>query len=144
MTININKEKGELTISCATKSDLLPNTILNTLFSMKNKLEYELPKDGIQRKHQCLMTPAVKKSLIQANKRAKRYGKDAPVIARFDEYGRVLPDSIQIDHIEGITVVIVDPKKVGEFYFALHTVKGKYDDLLSKYNYDEIMKDLPF
>ena len=48
---------------------------------------------------ECKMTPNVKTNLINAYRRVNMYGKKTPFIARFDEYGRRLPDEVKIDTI---------------------------------------------
>ena len=109
-------------VTCRDKDNLSAENILKNLSAIKGKLMLDIAPIHI--KHiECYMTPTVKDNIVKASKRLKMYGKKRPIIARFDEYGRRLPDEITIDTMEGMTVHIVDPESYGEFYFALRAVE---------------------
>ena len=61
----------------------------------------------------------IRKNIINASKKLKMYGKDMPIIARFDEYGNELPSEIRLCGESGITLVILDPEVNGKLYLEL-------------------------
>ena len=71
------------------------------------------------------MTPETKQHIILAGKRLAMFGKKKPIIANFDEFGRRLPDVLNV--IEGVKIIIekddIGPG-VGNNYLCL---KGVYD-----------------
>ena len=89
---------------------------------------------------ECKMTPAVKENIIKAYKKLEMYGKKTPFVARFDEYGRRLPDEIKIDVMRGMTIKIVNPDDYNPYYIEF---EGKVHDPMMykpdwdyKYDYD--------
>lgn len=106
---------------CCDKIDLSPEYILKNLSIFKGKLMLDIAPIDVY-KFECYITPVVKDNLIRASKRLEMYGKKRPYIARFDDYGRRLPDEITIDSSKGITLHIIDPADYGEFYFALKVI----------------------
>jgi hypothetical protein len=126
-TMNITPEGKEYAVSCHNKDDLSVERILKTLSALKGQLMLECAP--IRVKYiECKMSPAVRKNLIQASRRLAMYGKERPFIARFDEYGRRLPDEIKIETMEGVKIQIIDPTEYdeNELYLALRGVVDNY------------------
>ena len=82
--VNVENSKGKYVCCVKNTPDLLPERILVTLSAIKGRLMMEVAPIHIK-EFQCSMTPAVRKNIIQASKRARMYGKKMPIIARFDE-----------------------------------------------------------
>lgn len=118
----VSSKPGEHIMVCQNKDDLVPDNILVTLSAVKGRLMFDIAPIHIKEMI-CSMTPQVKANLITAGKRLKMYGKKAPIVPNFDEYGRRLPDIIEIGDSKGITVNIVDPKDHGELYFELKAIE---------------------
>lgn len=121
-TVNVHKLEthipGERAVVCKDYEDLSTEHILTTLSVIKGKLMLDLMPYRIK-KMECSITPEVKKNIINASKRLKMYGKDRPLVVHFDEWGNKLPDEITIGSHSGITLKIVNPDDVGDFYFEL-------------------------
>jgi hypothetical protein len=118
--VKINLEHFKDKYVCYIKdSDVLsPENVLMTLSAIKGRLMMEISPIHVK-EFQCSMTPAVRKNIIQASKKLAMYGKRMPIIARFDEFGRPLPDKIEINNSDGILLKILDPEDVGELYLEL-------------------------
>lgn len=116
-------------VACHNHSDLSPERILKSLSIMKSKLMMECMPIRVE-KIECKMSPMVKKNIISAYRKVSMYGKKTPFVACFDDYGRRLPDEIQIDTIRGMDLKIVDPKIYGENYLVFETIipRCKKDD----------------
>lgn len=143
--IHSKKANGNYIVYCENEKDLSSGNILLTLSALKGKLIYDTIPIHIQNL-ECKMTPAVKQQLIDANKRLKRYGKKLPIVPSFDEYGRRLPDEIEIGDHRGIQISIVDPAYKGHLYLEL--IVKEFDSMpyvsapsWSTYKYED---DVPF
>jgi len=110
--------KGLHIICCEDERDLAEEWVLKTLSAIKGKMMLDVAPIHIQ-KLECRMTPLVRKNIINASKKLKMYGKDMPIIARFDEYGNELPSEIRLCGESGITLVILDPEVNGKLYLEL-------------------------
>lgn len=108
-------------VACHNYSDLSPERILKSLSIMKSKLMMECMPVRIE-KIECKMSPMVKTNIINAYRKVSMYGKKTPFVACFDDYGRRLPDEIQIDTIRGMDLKIVDPKIYGDNYLVFETI----------------------
>ena len=113
---------GEHIVACNNKYDLTIDRILKTLSAVKGKLMLDVAPIHIK-EIQCKMTPAVRKNIIAASKKLRMYGKKPPIIVRFDEYGNRLPDEIDLETSNGITLTIVEPELYGEFYIELKAIE---------------------
>ena len=128
--VNVEHFKGEY-ICCVTEVlELLPERILMTLSAIKGRLMMEIAPIHIK-EFQCSMTPTVRKNIIQASKKIKMYGKKMPIIARFDEYGNRLPDEIDLDTAQGVSLKIVDPAEYGECYLELKAIELPNKDYIN-------------
>lgn len=132
-------------VYCENEKDLSSGNILLTLSAMKGRLMYDIMPIAIQGL-ECKMTPAVKQQLIEASKRLRRYGKKSPIIPRFDEYGKRLPDEIEIGDHRGIQISIVDPAYKGNLHLELiakefDLVEDTHNQSWSTYGYGD---DVPF
>lgn len=125
--VNLEKFKGKYVCCVRETLDLLPERILITLSAVKGRLMMEVAPIHIK-EFQCSMTPAVRKNIIQASKRAKMYGKKMPIIARFDEYGNELPEQIEINDAPGVNIRILDPADYGELYFEMVAIEFPSND----------------
>lgn len=110
--------KGLHIICCEDERDLAEEWVLKTLSAIKGKMMLDVAPVHIQQL-ECRMTPLVRKNIINASKKLKMYGKDMPIIARFDEYGNELPSEIRLCGESGITLVILDPEVNGKLYLEL-------------------------
>lgn len=110
--------KGVYVVTCENRDDLLAENILKTLSAIKGKLMLDIAPVHIQ-KMECSMTPAVRRNILIASKRLKMYGKNRPIIARFDDYGNRLPDTIELNMENGVLLNIVDPDYYGVYYLEL-------------------------
>lgn len=136
-------------VACSHAPDLEQDKILKCISMMKSKLMMQCAPVKV-RNIECKMTPAVKENIVMACKRLEMYGKKTPFIARFDEYGRRLPDEIKIDTMNGMTIKIVDPTDYGPYYLSFEGIA--YDDVFTyKPSFDDIyevdksrMFDVPF
>lgn len=108
-------------VACHNHSDLSPERILKSLSIMKSKLMMECMPIRVE-KIECKMSPMVKSNIINAYRKVSMYGKKTPFVACFDDYGRRLPDEIQIDTIRGMDLKIVDPKIYGDNYLVFETI----------------------
>lgn len=124
--VNVENFKGKYVCCVKNTPDLLPERILVTLSAIKGRLMMEVAPIHIK-EFQCSMTPAVRKNIIQASKRARMYGKKMPIIARFDEYGRPLPEQIEINDSPGVNLRILDPADYGELYLELVAIEFPSD-----------------
>ena len=142
--VKVNVENFEGKYVCCVKDtpDLLPEKILVTLSAVKGRLMMEIAPIHIK-EFQCSMTPAVRKNIIQASKRARMYGKKFPIIARFDEYGRPLPEQIEINDSPGVNLRILDPADYGELYLELVAIKFPSNEykIVRDWTYDTSMYD---
>ena len=120
--VNVENSRGKYVCCVKDTPDLLPERILVTLSAIKGRLMMEVAPIHIK-EFQCSMTPAVRKNIIQASKRARMYGKKMPIIARFDEYGRPLPEQIEINDSPGVNLRILDPADYGELYLELVAIE---------------------
>ena len=128
-------------IVCKDEDNLSEENILKNLSSIKGKLMIDVAPIHVKC-IECYMTPLVKSNIIKASKRLQMYGKKRPFIARFDEYGRRLPDEISIDTIEGMKLHILDPEEYGKYYFALRAIEFP---TIPSYDTDTwYSEDLPF
>ncbi|MBQ2350364.1 MAG: hypothetical protein II393_03775 [Cytophagales bacterium] len=125
--VNLEKFKGKYVCCVRETLDLLPERILITLSAVKGRLMMEVAPIHIK-EFQCSMTPAVRKNIIQASKRARMYGKKMPIIARFDEYGNELPEQIEINDAPGVNIRILDPADYGELYFEMVAIEFPSND----------------
>ena len=132
--------------ACQNKEDLSVNNILTTLSAVKARLLYDVAMVHVQ-KIECSVTPVVKDNIVKANKKRKMYGKSAPIVACFDEYGQRLPDTIDIGDSPGILLKIVDPEEYGEYYYELKAIEFSNTNYVYKTNNPwgaVSLDDLPF
>ncbi len=115
---NITDAGVKYAVSCNDIYDLSQDHILHSLAIMKSKLMLKCAPFHVK-EMSCKMTPRTKRNLIMAYKRLNMYGKKAPFIACFDEFGRRLPDKIEIDTLQGITIKLIDPVDYQTDYMAL-------------------------
>jgi hypothetical protein len=145
--VNVENFKGKYVCCIKDTPDLLPERILVTLSAVKGRLMMEVAPIHIK-EFQCSMTPAVRKNIIQASKRAKMYGKKMPIIARFDEYGRPLPEQIEINDSPGVNLRILDPADYGELYLELVAIEFPSNEYKTvrdwTYTGGFIDEDIPF
>ena len=113
-------------VGCFDYSDLSPERILKTLSIMKSRLMIECMPVYVKN-IECKMSPMVKKNIISAYRKVSMYGKKTPFVACFDDYGRRLPDDIQIDTMRGMDIKIVDPDVYGNNYLEFETVIPHHD-----------------
>lgn len=111
----------EYVVNCNNAPDLSQERILKNISILKSKLMMECSPLFIKN-IECKMTPNVKENIIKAWRRLNMYGKETPFVARFDEYGRRLPDVVKIDTLQGMTIKIVDPKDYGECYLEFRCI----------------------
>lgn len=144
--VNVENSKGKYVCCVKNTPDLLPEKILVTLSAIKGRLMMEIAPIHIK-EFQCSMTPAVRKNIIQASKRARMYGKKMPIIARFDEYGRPLPEQIEINDSPGVNLRILDPADYGELYLELVAIEfpsNEYNPVREWTYSDKFDEDIPF
>ena len=145
--VNVENFKGKYVCCVKDTPDLLPERILVTLSAVKGRLMMEVAPIHIK-EFQCSMTPAVRKNIIQASKRARMYGKKMPIIARFDEYGRPLPEQIEINDSPGVNLRILDPADYGELYLELVAIEFPSNEYTTvrdwTYTGGFIDEDIPF
>lgn len=144
--VNVENSKGKYVCRVKDTSDLLPEKILVTLSAVKGRLMMEVAPIHIK-EFQCSMTPAVRKNIIQASKRARMYGKKMPIIARFDEYGRQLPEQIEINDSPGVNLRILDPADYGELYLELVAIESPNNTYRTTRDWTytgEFDEDVPF
>jgi hypothetical protein len=128
-------------VKCDDEQELSIDRILKTISAVKGQLtaciysSTEHPHPHIA-SITCNMTPEVKQHIITASKKLKLYGKNIPIMPCFDKWGYQLPDKLQIDGDNGITITLVDPEKCGKIYFFELIAEVFY------YNYD--YDNLPF
>lgn len=132
-------------VACSHAPDLAQDRILKSLSMMKSKLMMQCAPVKVEN-IECKMTPAVKENIIMAYKKLEMYGKKTPFVARFDEFGRRLPDEIKIDVMRGMTIKIVDPDDYNPYYIEF---EGKvHDPMMYKpgwdYGYKIDPEDVPF
>lgn len=113
-------------VSCHNRADLSQKNILKNILIMKSRLMLQCAPYKITN-IKCKMTPNVKTNLINAYRRANMYGKKTPFIARFDEYGRRLPDEIKIDTIRGMDIKIINPETYDGDYLSFEAVIPRID-----------------
>lgn len=133
-----NSDNRRYAVACHNYNDLSQERILKTLSIMKSKLMMECMPVHVK-SIECKMSPMVKTNIINAYRKVSMYGKKTPFVARFDEYGRRLPDEIQIDTIRGVDLKIVDPDVYGENYLVFEAIIPTYE-----YNVTDSYEDLPF
>lgn len=147
LKVDIHSEEanGNHIVYCENEKDLSSGNILLTLSALKGKLMYDTMPIHIQ-SLECKMTPAVKQQLVEASKRLRRYGKKSPIIPSFDEYGKRLPDEIEIGDHQGIKISIIDP--MASNYLHLELIAKEFDSVgyvpnssWSTYEYED---DIPF
>lgn len=138
----VYKEKtpqgNEYAVTCDDPKDLSIEYILKNLSKIKGKLMLICAPVKVDH-FICKMTPEVKKNIIMAHKKLNMYGKEPPIIARFDDYGNRLPDKITIDTISGVELRIVDPDDYGPYYLEIKAICERYEP--ERYVTEE---DLPF
>ena len=110
------------TVRCNETRDLLPDKILTTLSALKGRLMLEIAPIHIQ-KITCTMSSAVRKNILEASRKLKMYGKKMPIVARFDEYGRPLPETISINESDGVDLKIVGEKDSPELFIKLEALE---------------------
>lgn len=125
--VNLERFKGKYVCCVKDTPDLLQDRILITLSAIKGRLMMEVAPIHIK-EFQCSMTPAVRKNIIQASKKARMYGKKMPIIARFDEYGNPLPEQIEINDSPGVNLRILDPADYGELYLEMVAIEFPSSD----------------
>lgn len=135
--------KGQHLVKCTNPNDLSVERILKTLSAVKGKLMIDTAVIRIKN-FECKMTPAVKRHIVTASKKLKMYGKKPPIIARFDDYGRPLPDVIDFDTMSGVALEIVDPQDYGEYYLELKAIEFRGDSYIHPDDVIDIIDDLPF
>ena len=108
-------------VACHNYNDLSQERILKTLSIMKSKLMMECMPVHVK-SIECKMSPMVKTNIINAYRKVSMYGKKTPFVACFDDYGRRLPDEIQIDTIRGMDLKIVDPDVYGDNYLVFEAI----------------------
>lgn len=139
--------KGIHAVVCDNLADLSVNGILRTLSAIKGKLMLDV-NPAIIHTIECFMTPKVRTNIVNASKKLSMYGKTRPIVARFDEYGRRLPDEIEFGIANGVKLNIVDPEEYGEFYLELKATeaKGGVTSQESYLTFDDVnvIEDLPF
>lgn len=133
-----NSDSRRYAVACHNCNDLSQERILKTLSIMKSKLMMECMPVHVK-SIECKMSPMVKTNIINAYRKVSMYGKKTPFVARFDEYGRRLPDEIQIDTIRGVDLKIVDPDVYGENYLVFEAIIPTYE-----YYVTDSYEDLPF
>lgn len=102
---------------------LTQDKILTTLSAIKGRLMLETAPIHIK-ELQCSMTPETRKNIVAASRRLRMYGKKMPIVARFDEWGNQLPDTIDFgDSFDGVTLKIVDPTEKGDLYLELTAIE---------------------
>lgn len=143
--LEVENFKDKHVVYCKDNIDLSPEKILLTLSATKGRLMLEVAPIHIK-EFQCSMTPAVRRNIIQASKRARMYGKKMPIIARFDEYGRPLPEQIEINDSPGVNLKILNPSDVGELYFEMVAIEFPSVEYTTARTYDTAPweEDLPF
>lgn len=101
--------------------------MLFTLSVLKAELVIDMKSTPI-RNLCCRITPMVKRNMIQANKKLCMYGKERPVLARFDLFGdSSSTENNEFSAIDGVNIVIVDPEIFGKFYLELLTTEEGSD-----------------
>ena len=125
-------------VACHNYNDLSQERILKTLSVMKSKLMMECMPVHVK-SIECKMSPMVKTNIINAYRKVSMYGKKTPFVARFDEYGRRLPDEIQIDTMKGIDLKIVDPDAYGDNYLVFEAITSTHE-----YKVTNSHEDFPF
>lgn len=133
-----NSDNRRYAVACHNYNDLSQERILKTLSIMKSKLMMECMPVHVK-SIECKMSPMVKTNIINAYRKVSMYGKKTPFVARFDEYGRRLPDEIQIDTIRGVDLKIVDPDIYGENYLVFEAIIPTHE-----YKVTNSYEDLPF
>lgn len=116
-----NYNSRKYAVACSDEHDLSQERILKSISMMKGKLMMQCSPVHVHR-IECRMTPAVKNNIITAYRKLAMYGKKTPFVARFDEYGRRLPDEIKIDTLQGMNIKIVDPLDYGHCYLAFEGI----------------------
>lgn len=116
---------NEVIVVCKDRDDLEQDRILKCLSVMKAKLMLKCMPIHVKN-IECKMTPIVKENIIKAYKKLQMYGKKAPFIARFDEYGRQLSDEIRIDTMKGMDIKIINPEDYGIFYIEFRGIVVEY------------------
>ena len=122
VNIKVKHKNEEYIAYCEGFEDLSTERVLKTLSAVKGRLMMEVAPIHIQ-KLECSMTPSVKNNIVTASKRLRMYGKKRPIVACFDEYGRPLPDTIDLDTHEGITLKLVNEKDYGSYYLELKAIE---------------------
>lgn len=123
---------------------LTQDKILTTLSAIKGRLMLETAPIHIK-ELQCSMTPETRKNIVAASRRLRMYGKKMPIVARFDEWGNQLPDTIDFgDSFDGVTLKIVDPTEKGDLYLELTAIE--FDSVMynPKWEPKWIYDDVPF
>jgi hypothetical protein len=141
-----SSKREEHIMACQNKDDLSVENILTTLSAVKAKLMFDIVAVHVQRV-ECSVTPKVKDNIVLASKKLKSYGKEAPIVACFDEYGKRLPDQIEIGDMSGITLKIVDPEEYGEYYYELKAVEFPVVEYTTQRGYEYDLFDwrsMPF
>lgn len=139
-----SKINGEYIVYCKDREDLSVEKILKTLSAVKGKLMLDIAPVHIQR-IECSITPTIRKNIVTASKKLRMYGKKRPIIARFDDYGNRLPDEIELDTFQGITLKIVDPEDYGDYYLEMKASEFPSGDYVTRqafYGFD--VDDVPF
>lgn len=137
--------KGEHIVVCEDRSDLSTEKILKTLSAVKGKLMLDVAPIHIKT-IECNMTPEVRKNIVTASKRLRMYGKKRPIIARFDEYGNRLPDEIELDSFQGVTLKIIDPDEYGDYYLEMRAFEFPSGDYTTYTTtpWEAFGEDIPF
>lgn len=140
--VKVYKERrpygNEYAVTCDNPRDLSTEYILKNLSKIKGKLMMVCAPVHVNH-FECRMTPEVKNNIVMAYKKLNMYGKEPPIIARFDDYGNRLPDKINIDTIRGMDLKIVDPEDYGPCYLEIKALVESCEP--ERYITEE---DLPF
>lgn len=120
--VNVENFKGKHVCCVKNTPDLLQERILVTLSAIKGRLMMEVAPIRIK-EFQCRMTPAVRKNIIQASRKFKMYGKQLPIIARFDDFGNPLPERLELEDAPGVNITIIDPEDFGELYLEMIAIE---------------------
>lgn len=113
---------SEHIFACQNKEDLSIDNILTTLSAVKGRLMFDIAPVHVK-EIICSVTPKVRDNILKASKKLKMYGKEMPIVACFDEYGKRLDDKIEIGAVSGITLKVIDPEEYGELYYELKAIE---------------------
>ena len=125
----VSDDKQSYAVVCTEPKDLSLDRILICLSAMRAKLAMNMVPDKI-RCIECYMSPTVKKNIIMASRKLNMFGKKPPIVSRFDECGRKLPDELEIVTEEKMVIHIVDPIEDGTYYLKLIAIRKELPQLI--------------